>query len=693
MEENISKNMKASKEKKPIDIVNEVSTDLRKYRRQFEKNWRDEDDAYHGKIWKNTDGYRPYENFMFTIVENEVPILTDSYPGVVLRTHVEEMKPQVENLGKSVEWVLKNQNFQIKLPEVVRSSLKSAPGFLYTYYDPNAKDGQGEDIIEELPWRQVYLNGNTRYIETAETARIELYRSKTWLKLKYPRFAKEIDGMSAENEPGDASDNKDDGAREQYDSGSYTQRRPPNRYRSESILKLVLTYVKDFSTEKISDEQTEEELQSESSALNEGNSPDVTKWQNHPLHVEYHQSELNNIKGRLRLPEEAEYADIEQAVEQAITENPELEEELAPLLIQYKVIESHIQAHLVLSEENPKGHKLKYKNGSRVIETIQKTVMYDGENKDDHSEIPIVPFYCYRNGTIYGDGEIRNTLDSQRMQATLQYKEFKGLQRVANPAVIVDEETGLEASDITNEDGSVYVIPQGTNIRDKSPGQVSSQIAGFNDDRKNAIKDISGVNEATQGTPPTPGASGIAIEKTQQQAIGRIRLKDRQNQGYSIKRLGKLIGSNIIQYWSYEKTLAIEGEDDSLEALVYNPLEMTDLMYEVDVAPGSMAGVDKQSFNYLLSSFMDKGNMSFDQFLQVAEIPRASKIRKIVGESEQINGQLEQLRNENIMLKAANNIEMLNPEEMQVYEELMRQKALEEAQTGATNGQPIQEGQ
>lgn len=651
-------------ENKTIELVKNTKKTLKRYREPKEKLWKEEEEAYFGKIWKNSDGYRPYENYVFQVIESIVPILTDSYPSIAVKVDEPSLVPQVKNFQKAIDWVFEQQNFQLKLPLAVRQSQISAPSYQHVYYDANANNGEGEIKIENLNWRQVYLSGNSEFIEDCEKVVIELDRSKTWLKLNYSKFTDEIEKAKSEFK----EKSSDNGDLERYDNSGYSKRDIPEKYQDEDMLVLTKTFIRDYSLEEIPEEDTLKDLEVEKESLDQNLSPNINKWENHKAHIEAHLQELAEIYAEVGLTPDQGKEAFEQVLEQILAENPESGVE--SLLIKVTLLENHIEEHAVLMKENPKGGRLKYPNGLRCIETLNDVILYDGKSRDEHNEIPLTAYYCYKDGTIYGYGQVRNILDSQRMQAVLQYKEYKGLQRVANPKVIVDKETGLTEDDITNEDGAIYVIPQGTNIRDVQPNSVSPQIGQFNNDRRRAISDISGVNEATQGKMPSASASGVTVERIQTQAIGRIRLIDRQNQRYSIKRLGLLIAKLIVQYWTEDKTLALENIDGEYEQIIFNPLEMQDVDYEIKIAEGSMAGVDKESFNGFLATLLNAGHLSFEEFTDLAEMPKMSKLNEIAKNKNQITAQLEQLQQENLLLKGQFAPQSLSKEEAEAFAQM-----------------------
>jgi len=349
-------------------------------------------------------------------------------------------------------------------------------------------------------------------------------------------------------------------------------------------------------------------------------------------------------------------------------ENPEAKE-LAEGLMLLKIIENHIEEHVTLQKENPKGGRLKYPGGWRVLESIQDKVLYDGASRYEHNEFPVVPFYCYKDNSIYGFSEMRNLVDPQRMQAVMEYKEYKGLQKVANPSVAVFKDSGLTKDDVTNEDGAIWEINMGskppTHIQ---PGQVSEQVSRFSQKKSDKMRDISGVNEATQGKMPSPNASGVSLERIQTQAIGRIRLKDRLNEHYSVKRMGTLIASNIVQFWTTERVLKLEDTPEGKQQLMFNPLEMEDLEYEIEIAPGSMAGVDKGAYNTMLLGLMNSQQITLEQFLEVAEIPKTDKLKELVSTEKQKAEQMQALQMENLQLKSQLAPESLSDEELELLE-------------------------
>jgi hypothetical protein len=684
---------KDKKEPTAIEVRDSVKKDVEKYYNTRKKNWKDEEELYHGKCWKNTSEYRPYENHVFPLIETAVPILTDNLPAPTVSVVDPSRIQHAKNLEKAIMWVNEDQNLPLKFPEVVRLSLTTGNGYIHPYYDFEADGGEGREIYEVLKYNRVKLSGRTDNIEDCDKARIELDRSRDWLMLRYPEKAEELETAKA---PESDKDDSEHGKETQDVGAGYARRQVPECYTDDDTLKLICTYKKDFSTEAITEEEILKELEEEVQEIVKGVAPNLNKWQNHKRHIEAHGDAINMLLENLGIPPNTDFESVYSVVEQLVQQNPEGAEQFEAELAKIKVMFDHIEEHSMYAKLNPKGQKLKYKGGYRCIETVNDIVCYDGPNKNWHEEIPLVPFYCYRNGTIYADGMIRNIADSQRMQAVMGYKEYKGLQKVSNPEKEVNLESGLTKDDVTNEDGAVYETKIGTSwtVRNLPTGQVSEQGRRFQEDRKQMMDNISGMTDPTRGELPDGRLSEVTVTKTQNQALGRIRLKDRQNQYYSLRRLSKLVASDIIQHWTTEKVLELEGEGENVMQIIFNPLEVQDLDYDIKATTGNMSGIDKDAFNAFASQLLNAQKITFNQFAEIIDMPKAEKLREfaqqndqIGAETQQINAELQKVQIENLKLKAQISTDLLSPEELKILEEVDRAEANDEL-TGVNNDQP-----
>ena len=252
-----------------------------------------------------------------------------------------------------------------------------------------------------------------------------------------------------------------------------------------------------------------------------------------------------------------------------------------------------------------------------------------------------------------------------------------------DPQKQADIETGLTEKDITNKPGQIYFIPQGSQIRNIPPGEISEQVVRFQRDRVQAMIDIGGMAEVTEGKMPSPNAAASTVKALDNRAIGRIRLKDRINQHDAIKVLGELTYSNILQYWPDGKKIKLENKNGNIESIVFNKLDYEDLKYEIHISPGSMAGVDRESYNTYMMGLLAAQHITFDEFLEVIDLPKKEKLLDMINnrkqsEAEAMGQELEAAKVTNIELKGTISPELLGPEEKPIFEQLMREKQLQQ---------------
>lgn len=706
--------------KSAIELVREVDKELSEYRKQYEKDWREYDDAYYGKQHKTGESKKTVKNHIFKIIEGEVPILTDSMPGTQVTADLQDKQVDADNLNKAIKYVYQDQNLPLILPSLVRQSCISAPGWLYVHWNPDADGGDGKAEYRQLPWDAVKVDGNAQTIEQAERANIKIPMRRGALARMWPeKRAELLEKQSSQN----SSESKDEDMYERRDvSGVGGDLGKPKRNNAKDIVNYLETWVKSYDLEAIPAEDTEEELAEERSQLQSGEAPSIGKWENHEAHQQDHANTRAQILQAIGLPGDAPFDLVAQTVEQLLSQNPEAQD-LSNIILIVKIIDNHNEEHEELKKLNPTSERPKYKDGWRVIKSVDDIILYDGGNPEERmgiGHIPLVPFYCYKDDTIYGFGEVKNIIDPQRSLNTVDWHEYENLKVNSNTGWIADDESGVDADKLTNAPGLVIIKKRGTEIRRQEPGQVSPQLERRKDTDEMAMEDISGINEATQGNVQSGASSGIAIQKLQAQAIGRIRLKDRYLQHYSIKRLGIITSQLILNHWTEEKTLRLRGDNGDIEEVVFNPLTMHDMGYTVEISPGSMAGIDKDALNNFFMTLLDKQHITYEEFLLVADFPKKEMLLTKLKErmekeqsAQDLEAQLQELQAQNIQLKGLVNPNLVEGDEKKVFDmaskqallnQLMQQAQAEaEAQAqqpqpemngnpGAVNGQPENQG-
>jgi hypothetical protein len=698
---------KVQKKQKTLELKREIKTELADYRRPFEPQWKEYDDAYYGKQHKTSEDKKTVKNHIFKVIEGEVPILTDSMPGTQVDAELAERQVDADILQKAIRYVYQDQNLPLILPTLVRSSLQSAPGWLYVSYNPDANGGEGKIEYRQLDWKNVFVDGNAQTIEQAERAVIEIPMRRSVVARMWPELKDEI----MRTNPSDKS-GVDNVANETRDiEGGSKEMGRPQQAKGKDICLYSETWVKSYDLEPIPEEDTQAEIAEERAQFMAQEVPSVGKWENHDAHDADHAAQRAELLAQLNLPGDAPIEAVSQVIDELLQTNPEAQD-LANILLTVKMIDNHREEHTELKKLNPSGEREKYKDGWRVLKFYEDVELYDGPNPDEKNgigHIPLVPFYAYKDNTIYGFGEIKNILCSQHTLNDVDQREIEGLRVSSNPGWRVDKEAKVDHNQLTNEPGIVIEAHKGTTVERLNPGQVSQQLDVRRKNDMFEIEQISGINEATQGNLPSGGASGVTVQKLQTQAIGRIRLKDRYLQHYSMRRLAVITGHLILIHWTDEKNFRLRGDDQQLEDVVFEPIAMQDLGYSISISPGSMAGLDKDALNafYLQLFAQSGGAMTFEDLLSVLDFPKREmllvKIQERMKEqqgAEEIQAQLVELQSQNASLLGLVNPGLLDSEQKKVFEIASKQALIEKLapsinqaqQPGVNSDQPVEQG-
>jgi len=626
-------------DKKLIKEIDGLFEESKTYRKTFEEDWLDYEKFYDGKHWERTtiDNRRPVNNWVFSIIESETPVLTDSRPGTDVVAIEEENFQKARVMKEAIDYVYHINNVDLKLSQGVRSALKTGNGYLYVDFDPDAEEGIGQITIKNLPWRHVYLDPAASHIDEMSYCIIKQPMRIDDLERLYPKTkgkikSEDIDVVSV----GDDSIIRDE-------HRFHLTTSDENTFRPDDMAYLWEIWKKDYTMQSIPKEETEEMAEEEYQQLTQGIVPDVTKYIDH--------AEIIEILDMSRTRFLSEFLGVDQSeitlpISDEITNVPEISNFLV-------MLDDLIQTHRVMLESNPDGKRPKYDNQLRLILRINNMIVYDDSNPVGDGMYPIAPIYAYKEEErIYGFGEVKNIISPQRAYDDLHWAEYKSLRLNTNTGWVKDDQSQVDANSLTNEEGLVITKKQGTEVRRLDPGTVSPQLNAKQVELIQNIEQISGINEATQGRRPVGVTSGRAIEALQQQSIGRIRLKSRMLEEFTMLRLGKLTASRIVKYWNTERILKVFDDNQQVTTEVFNPDEMSDLKYEVRMSPGTTFGLSKEVILEQSQNLLAQGIIDAETFVILNDLPFKSTILNKIRERDEMRMQLEALAGENEQLKA-----------------------------------------
>src|SRR3990167_1190006 len=120
--------------KKTLNVVRKVHENLKRHRNQFESYWREEERAFFATVWENeTTKHVPFENHIWRIIKNEVPVLTDSMPKSFPEATDPALKGKTEVLKKASDWVDADQCYSLQYANLVERALITGTAWLYQY--------------------------------------------------------------------------------------------------------------------------------------------------------------------------------------------------------------------------------------------------------------------------------------------------------------------------------------------------------------------------------------------------------------------------------------------------------------------------------------------------------------------------------------------------------------------------------
>jgi hypothetical protein len=550
--------------------------------------------------------------------------------------------------------------------EAIRSSLISWPAWLYPDFDPDAARGDGEIIIKLLPWRQVLVDPTAVSIDKANYAIIQIPTKVEEIKRRFGAKAKDVKPQKLlMSEQGDILDKNQT---ESFDSNFFGDSEAEgNKFNLDDMALLEETWMRDYTMVPIPEEDTIIEVQSENQELLNGINPRASKYESHQAHIEAHTSQL------LQILSQALFIPVENITQDDIEALKE-DENLGVLI---EIHQDHVRVHGMLVDENEKGERPKYATNWRVLINAGDVILYDGQPDVLDGMIPLVNFHSYKNGTWHGFGEVKNIIEIQKTLNENRYAMLQGLRLMSNPIWIRDEDSGVPAAQINNEPGAVYTKKRGTELRRESGVPISADLVRQVEQDAIVMGAISGLNEATQGVSPGASASGRQTRILRDQAVGRIRLKSRHIID-SMTRLGNLVASRIIKYYPPEKMLRTKAKTGEIEFQRFDPERVQDLKYFVNVVPGTTAGIDKEIVEAEARTLLDKGQITFKEYLSISSLPFKDTLVKSLNERENTDAAIQDLEMKNLVLRAKLDPESLSPEEVKILEELQREEATNE---------------
>jgi len=631
-------------ENKKEDIckkVNRLFSEAESFRQTKHHEFTEAEKFYRGEHWPQGIR-RPYKNHVFRIIESVVPVMTDSRPDTDVIAIDEGKEFEAELLQHAKDHVYRAQNLSLRDAMSIRASLKIGTAYQYVDFDPDLCDGEGDVVVKNIPWRQVFPDPMASELDECRYIGFKFPVDIEDVKRRFPKVDPEkLEKISPKKLM--ESSSSDPFGEDQFFLNYGNESDNADKYNSESLTTLEEMWLKDYSMVPIDDEETQLEISKESVEIQQGINPDIHKYEDHEAHKAGH------IEQMYIMAAQALGVDASEITEKDI-ENLKQDPEIGLI---FSIAQDHIEMHeTYLEMGHDKAQKPKYDKNMRVVIKVGKEVLYDGNDPSEAGLYPIAPFYCYKEeDCFYATGEAKHLIPVQKSLNEMDWAEYSGLRLNGNSGWVVDENSGVDETTLDNRQGIVVKKKQGTEVRRLQSGQVSPQFSARKQDDIESMQAVSGVNEATMGEAPTGDPSGVAIKKLQQQAIGRIRLKSRSLEEYTIPKRDKLILSRIMKYYSTERKLRIEDGEGQVSFVNFDPEAVKNLKYDIMLSPGTSAGLDKEAVITIFKELYQGQVIDAKTLVDSIDIPMKSKIKKYLAENDQVQATLQQLQEENMALK------------------------------------------
>lgn len=615
---------------------------------------------YKSEHWANGNQKKSVKNFIFSIVEDELPVLCDSIPttDIISTDEDEESMESAKCLESAVQFSYESGDIPLKVPLTIRDSLKTGTGYIYVDWNQEAEKGQGSVSYTVKNWRSILIDPMCANIDDADFVIIECPMRKSEIERLYPAVKssdlEQVESNMLINETNSISSGTN-GNENHWTLENSSDKK--NKYSGRDIFLVDECWLKDYSLEDLDENETLKQIDEEKEQIVNGINPDVSEYEDHEAHLLGHELQLKElVAAAMSAPTEEIGVDglptgniiqgaaipidsiTDEMIEDARTLSPEL-----GLIIEVSL--DHQRTHENIRNPRTEGKRPKYPDNIRLVIKLGSTILYDGAPDCEDGMVPLVPFFCYKESDSFDAiGEIENLIKAQMSYNEMDQNELKGLLLTQNGGWIIDADSEVDPDSLTNEIGMVITKKSGSLVERIQVAPVSPQL----EQRKNADRDamtaLSGINRQVSGEAPKSVVAGFAIDKLREQAIGRIKLKSRFVDLYSMKRLAKLTASRIIKYWSQERLLRLYDNDGNLKTVKYDPSKMQNLNYDIKILPSSMAGMDKSSIYKMLSEQVQLGIIPAKTFIRTVDMPYKSMILKDLEENDAVKLENETLK-------------------------------------------------
>lgn len=261
-----------------------------------------------------------------------------------------------------------------------------------------------------------------------------------------------------------------------------------------------------------------------------------------------------------------------------------------------------------------------YPNGRLVI-VANGVVLTDVGNPYRDGKFPFVDFSCYETDDSPWDmGEVEQLEPIQRVMNILESRFVDNARLMTNTVWVKSADAGISSDKITNEEGAVYTIKNPRARFERVPPQPLPQhyFELYLQLQRN-METITGIHDVTQGRRPVGITAATAISLLQEAGQARIRDKAR-NLEDTIRKMGELIISRILQFYTPNRVIRLRGEDGQTQFVNFDPT-MVDVGFDFIVEAGSSLQMNEQQRFQMAIELFRVGAIDIAGLLEATNFP------------------------------------------------------------------------
>lgn len=220
--------------------------------------------------------------------------------------------------------------------------------------------------------------------------------------------------------------------------------------------------------------------------------------------------------------------------------------------------------------------KKKWPNGRKIV-VANGVLLEDGPNPYTDGRFPFARLVDHAMPReFWGVGEVEQLKSPQMIVNKLISYVLDVLTIMGNPIWVVDNDSGIDTDNLTNQPGLVVEKNKGTEARREAGTQLQPyvmQVLEYMSER--ALGKLGSTADVSKGAAPSSNASGYAIAQLQESAMTKIRGKSRNLEVY-LKEIGSLMVDRILQFYTIPRVVRITNNENADQYFKFGITEVQD---------------------------------------------------------------------------------------------------------------------